>query len=142
MRKKHDAVERELRLLAQEVSLERGRSERRSVALPGELWGRIVAVARKVGVNRTSKALGLWYYAVKKRVVAHQDTGRGGESLVVAATSVPAVSFVELPASALAPSEQGCVIEMRRGDGASVTVSQAGVEHVAAVARSFLGART
>lgn len=125
--------------LAREVAQVRAQSGRRSAVLPGELWERIVAVAQEVGVNRASEALGLWYYAVKKRVVARQEWASGGEHLpAVSAARRAAVSFVELPASVVAP-RPGCVIEMRRGDGASVTVSLAGVEHVTAVARSFLG---
>jgi len=132
-------LERQLKLLAQEVAVERARGGRRSVTLPGEFWERIVAVAQEVGVNRTSRALGLWYYAVKKRVMAQQEAASDErESLpAVAAATRPAVRFIELPPGAVAP-RQGCVIEMRRADGACVTVSQAGVEHVAAVARSFL----
>ena len=38
--------------------------------IPDNLWDLAVGAAREVGVNRAARALGLEYYALKKRVVS------------------------------------------------------------------------
>jgi hypothetical protein len=142
MRETETGLDEQLTRLVREVSIRRANFGKRSVQLPEELWGEIVAMARKVGVNRTSRALGLWYYAVKKRMGAlEQTTGSSRVIRAVAVAGAPPVRFLELTTSQGLLAGQGCVIEMQRGDGARVTVRQAQAEHVAAVAQSFLGVR-
>jgi hypothetical protein len=109
--------------------------------LPDELWEEIVAVAGAAGVSRTSRALGLWYYSVKRRVAAIEGVGGTGRAVpALVAAAAPSVRFVEVAGQRFVAGD-GCVIEMQRGDGARVTVRQARVEDVAIVVQSFLGVR-
>ncbi|MFA6135674.1 MAG: hypothetical protein WC869_16825 [Phycisphaerae bacterium] len=96
--------------------------------LPETLWEEIAGVAREVGVNRTSRALGLWYYAVKRRVFGSEKPRQTRRAFVQ----------VEVCSSS---ADAGCVIEMARADGARVTIREATTEQVAVVASSFLGGR-
>ena len=85
---------------------ERWRSTRlsRRSPIPEALWTAAVAVARQHGRYATSRALGLDYAALKKRMDAAED--RAGAS----------PTFVELTP---ATGAYGCVIEI---DGARATV--------------------
>lgn len=96
--------------------------------LPEALWREIAGVAHELGVNRTSRALGLWYYSVKRWVAESQQSLAGQAGFVEVTMSPP-------------PSVDGCTIELERADGARVIIRQAKLEHVDAVASRFLGAR-
>ena len=68
-------------------------------------------LARTYGVSRVSRALGVEYYGLKRRVEEGPRTQRNGE----------AVTFVEVKGSApVEPS--GCVIELEKGSGAKLTL--------------------
>jgi len=94
--------------------------------IPESLWALAVRLVEKYGVSRTSSALGLDYYSLKKRAAAASDSR----------STAPA--FVELPASSLAVGRE-CVIEMEDGAGAAMRLHLKGYEasEVAAVGRSF-----
>ena len=94
--------------------------------IPESLWELAVRLVEKYGVSRTSSALGLDYYSLKKRTAAASDSR----------SASPA--FVELPASSLVAGRE-CVIEMEDGAGAAMRLHLKGYEasEVAAVGRSF-----
>ena len=96
--------------------------------LPETLWREIAGVAHELGVNRTSRALGLWYYSVKRWVAESQQSSAGQAGFVEVTMSPP-------------PSVDGCSIELERADGTRVIIRHAKLEHVDAVASRFLGAR-
>ena len=95
--------------------------------IPAELWDAAVELATEVGISPTSRALGLDYYALKKRVDATSAPG-------------PAPSFVELTLPALAADGE-CHLELEQRDGTRLRVELRGaaVAHVEAVARALAG---
>lgn len=95
--------------------------------IPESLWTLAVQLVEKHGVGRTASALGLDYYALKKRA-ASADSGSRSTS--------PA--FVELPASSLIAARE-CVIEIEDGAGTTMRMHLKGYEasEVAVVGRSF-----
>ena len=106
---------------------ERWRSTRlsRRSPIPEALWNAAVAVARQHGRYATSRALGLDYAALKKRMDAAED--RAGAS----------PTFVELPPTTGA---YGCVIEIE-GARATVCIRVPGltVADLAALSRTLAG---
>jgi hypothetical protein len=104
-------------------------SRKGSSRIPEELWESAVLAAKEVGINQATRALGLEYYALKKRVVAL--TGRG---------SLEASSFVELGSGA-PPFFAEWTVEMDNGRGARLRVavrSPAGPD-VVGLSRTFWG---
>jgi hypothetical protein len=95
--------------------------------IPESLWALAVRLVEKYGVSRTSSALGLDYYSLKKRAAAAESGSRSA-----------APAFVELPASSLVAGRE-CVIEMEDGAGATMRLHLKGYEasEVAAVGRRF-----
>jgi hypothetical protein len=90
-----------------------------------------VDAAREVGVNQASRALGLEYYALKKRLSASADRP------VLEASG----SFVEFTGSAAPPFFTEWAVEMENGSGARMRVavrSLAGPD-VVGLCRSFWG---
>lgn len=98
--------------------------------IPQPLWNSAVALAGRHGLSRTATALGLDYYALKKRVEA--------QAPLLKRDPVRQPVFVELPASPLAPSGE-CLIECTHVNGASLRIRLAGHEapDLGALARSF-----
>ena len=104
-------------------------SRKRPSRIPDELWESAVLAAKEVGINQASRALGLEYYALKKRVVS--STGR---------PALEASGFVELDSSA-PPFFTEWTVEMDNGSGARLRVavrSPAGPD-VVALSRTFWG---
>jgi hypothetical protein len=95
---------------------EPGRTRR----IPEPLWAAAVAVARDHGVAAASRALGLDYYALKKRVES---------------SGLPGSGFVEVAWPATSPAPEG-VLELEDGRGGRLRVELRGaaVAEVAAVA--------
>lgn len=111
--------------------LEAWRGQRRpGERIPEELWAAAVKMARRHGLNRVSRALGLDYYHLKKR------TGVGGKK-----SERHEEVFAELQA---AVSESGgtCVVELEKGNGAKlrVSVSDAATVDWCRLKEAFLGA--
>jgi hypothetical protein len=109
------------------AELEEWRGQRdRGNRIPEALWEAAVAAARQHGVHRVSRALGLDYSCLKRRM----REGSGGERL-----------FVELGASRSA-SGTSCVVELEKGNGAKlrVCVDDAATVDWCRVKEAFLGA--
>jgi hypothetical protein len=100
---------------------------KRGARIPEPLWALAVQLVEKHGVCRTASALGLDYYALKKRAAAADSH-----------TRPMSPAFVELPASSVLVPRQ-CVIEVEDGAGATIRVHLKGYEasEIAAVGRSF-----
>jgi hypothetical protein len=98
--------------------------------IPDDLWELAVDAAREVGVSQASRALGLEYYALKKRVSASADRP------VLEASG----SFVEFDGSAAPAFFTEWAVEMENGSGARMRVavrSPSGPD-VVGLCRSFL----
>ena len=93
------------------------RTRPRGARIPAQLWRTAVALAQRHGVSKTASALGLDYYAVKKRLtrVAPREPIREDR---------PA-SFVELPPGCLSPSGT-CVLELERPKGSRLRLELQG----------------
>ncbi|MCP4896574.1 MAG: hypothetical protein GY906_06315 [bacterium] len=105
------------------------RSRSRISPIPDELWESAVVAAKEVGINRTSRALGLEYYALKKRVMA--SPGR---------PPMEASRFIEFESSA-PPFFTEWAVEMDNGRGGCLRVavrSPSGPD-VVALSRTFWG---
>ena len=107
---------------------ERWRAARRPRSrIPDELWASAVKATARYGLHRTSRALRLEYYSLKKRV-EQQSTVRFD------ARSAP--TFVEL-----APVADGCecIVELEDAAGAKMRVHLKGaaMPDLAALSRSF-----
>jgi hypothetical protein len=107
------------------------RSRKGPSRIPDDLWELAVGAAREVGVNQASRALGLEYYALKKRVVASAD----GPALE------PSQSFVEFDSSAAPPFFTEWAVELENGRGARmrVAVRSPGGPDVVGLCRAFRG---
>ena len=81
--------------------------------IPDDLWELAVGAAREVGVNQAARALGLEYYALKKRLVASTDDP----------ASEPIGNFVEFDSSAAPPFFTEWAVEMENGSGARMRVA-------------------
>ena len=114
-------MKRRKRAVAESSQVERARKKfgawRRSrkvvSRIPDDLWELAVDAAREVGVNQASRALGLEYYALKKRLSASADRP------VLEASG----SFVEFAGSAAPPFFTEWAVEMENGSGARMCVA-------------------
>jgi len=80
--------------------------------LPEELWRKAAGLARKHGLNKTARALGLKYYSLKKRMEA--------KAARLSKSEKGPCEFVELlPSPMTAPSLE-CTIEWQDGSGTTV----------------------
>jgi hypothetical protein len=107
--------------------------ERRALGerIPQPLWSLAVRLAKTHGVSRTSAALGLDHYSLKKRADA-------------SATAPPPSSgpaFVEITAPVMAAKQ--CRVELDNGSGAIMRVQLVGYDaaDIEAIARGFWDAR-
>ncbi len=99
------------------VQLDEWRAHRRrGQRIPEDLWGTAVQAARRHGVNRVSRALGLDYYNLKKRSGLSQEKARGAGS--------GEEEFVELARVSTEGSDPiaACVVELEKGNGAKLRV--------------------
>ena len=101
--------------------------------IPGAVWDKATALAKKYGVQAVSKALKLSYRDLKQR--ASGGRGRCGQE----AGMVPA--FVEVQ-SAPVHEEAGCVIELTKGSGTRMRISLKSAAAVdwGRIKEAFLGA--
>jgi len=101
------------------------KTRKRGERIPKPLWQAAAKLAVEYGVNATAKALGLDYYALKKR---HEQLD---------GQSVSNAPFIALPPTPSHASE--CVIELEDGTGASMRMHLKGDEipDVLALGRSF-----
>ena len=99
--------------------------------IPERLWESAVEAARAVGVNQASRALGLEYYALKKRLEAESN----GSVLK------PAAGFVEMDISGELPLLTEWTVEMEDGKGSRLRIaarSSTGPD-ISGLCRAFLG---
>lgn len=91
--------------------------------IPAALWDAAIELATEVGISPASRALGLDYYALKKRVEG---------------APAPTPSFVELTLPALTPDGE-CHLELEQRDGTRLRVELRGaaVAQAEAVARAL-----
>jgi hypothetical protein len=94
------------------AELEAWRTQRRrGQRIPAGVWQSAVRAASRHGVHQVSRALGLDYVRLKRRVV--QATGKG-----------PAVeaTFVELGGSQPQAESVGCIVELEKGNGTRMRI--------------------
>lgn len=101
--------------------------------IPAAVWQQAARAARRHGLNPVSKALGLDYSCLKRRVVA--DGGRANLRSGV----MPA--FVEVKPDGTA-EDLACVIEMEKGGGTRmrICVKSAAAVDWCRIKEAFLGA--
>ncbi len=110
---------------------ERWRTRRsRGRHIPDRLWAAAALLAREHGVSKTSSALGLDYYSLKKRAAAAGPI-----------ETEPAAEFLEVPVEVLTPALE-CVVEIEDGAGARLRVEFRGgaTREAEAVARALWSA--
>ena len=110
--------------------------QRKRARLPQELWRQAAALAQEHGLNKTSRALGLKYYSLKKHL--NQASADG----LVAAKAEP--DFIELLPGVMMPGSIECTIELADGGGSTVRMhlKGAGLPDLASLAGVFRGSRT
>ena len=101
--------------------------------IPDAVWRKATCAARRHGLNPVSKALGLDYNCLKRRVVGDG----GGEN--TRPGMMPA--FVEVKTEALA-AVVGCVIELEKGSGTRMRICVQSASSVdwGRIKEAFLGA--
>jgi len=107
------------------------RRNRKTVSrIPDDLWESAVLAAREVGVNQAARALGLEYYALKKRVVSSTD----------GSVSKPSLGFVEFDTCA-PPYLTEWAVELENGSGDRMRVAgrSATDPDVVGLCRTFWG---
>ena len=105
------------------------RTQRKAgVRIPQPLWAMAIRLVKTHGVSRTSAALGLDYYSLKKRA----------ETTAPPRSSGPA--FLELTPPVLVAKQ--CQLELDNGSGATMRVQLVGYDaaDVEALSRSFWNA--
>ena len=119
------------------AELDEWRGQRRhGQRIPEEVWGTAVRAARRHGLNRVSRALGLDYYQLKKRsgLGKEKTRGAGGGEQV----------FVELAGVTPEASDPNaaCVVELEKGNGVRmrICVRDAATVDWSRMKEAFLGA--
>ena len=94
--------------------------------IPQPLWAMAIRLAKTHGVSRTSVALGLDYYSLKKRA-----------EVVAAPTQSSGPAFLELAPPVMVTKQ--CQFELDNGSGATMRVQLVGYDaaDVEALSRSF-----
>jgi hypothetical protein len=97
--------------------------------IPQPLWTMAIRLAKAHGVSRTSAALGLDYYSLKKRAEATAAPTRSSDPV-----------FLELTPPVLVAKQ--CRLELDNGSGATMRVQLVGYDaaEVEALSRSFWNA--
>ncbi len=113
--KRETELPAELRKVRGELEEWRGQ-KRTGQRIPEELWGAAVRAARRHGLNRVSRALGLDYYHLKKR------SGQGKKKGSRTDRSEPV--FVELASAGTDVGEPhaACVVELEKGNGVRMRI--------------------
>jgi len=101
-------------------------------AIPEPLWTSAVKMAGAYGLHRTSKALRVNYYSLKKRM------DREAAAVVGTPKEDASTAFIEL-APPLSVGSCDCTMELEAPDGAKMRVHVAGaaMPDLAALSRSF-----
>ena len=102
--------------------------------IPDRVWRKAVRAAKRHGVNPVSKALGLDYSCLKKRVLEGNGNGNGHVALPPA--------FVEIEAAQTSTDDLACVIELEKNGGTRmrICVKSAGSVDWCRIKEAFLGA--
>ena len=108
---------------------------RKHVRLPEELWRQAAALAREHGLHKTSLALGLKYYSLKKHL-DQMTTDRA-----IPAKGEP--DFIELVPGVMTPGTIECTIEWADGGGSKVRmhIKGAAMPELVSLAGVFRGVR-
>lgn len=106
--------------------------------IPLALWDLAVELAARHGVSRTSLALRVGYYSLRKRVEA-----RGRASTRSAVEQAKSFTFVELPAAATFGAACECSLEFEKPCGAKLRVQLRGPQlpDLATLGRGFWESR-
>ena len=109
------------------------RSRKTASRIPDKLWELAVVAARDVGVNRAARALGLEYYALKKRVVSSAN----GSVLKPSSDD----NFVEFDSTGAPPFFTEWAVEMENvnGDRMRVAARSTSSPDVVGLCRAFWG---
>jgi hypothetical protein len=101
--------------------------------IPDSVWRKAVCAAKQQGVNPVSRALGLDYNHLKRRMACGGMRARGKTG------GVPA--FLEIKAEA-ASSDLACVIELEKGGGTRMRICVKSASSVdwSRIKEAFLGA--
>jgi hypothetical protein len=101
--------------------------------IPDSVWRQAACAAKKHGVNRVSKALGLDYSCLKRRVCG------GGK--IKAGRLATAPAFVEV-SPGHSSAELACVIELEKGGGTRMRICVKSASSVdwCRIKEAFLGA--
>ena len=110
--------------LQQRFEIWRGKEQKGRI--PEELWKSAAELAREFGVNPVSRALGLDYKRLKRRLVG------SGASEVKTSPTTRGPTFVELPMDSLVGKPE-CVVEFK-GVRGTFTMRLAGHNRAAVVA--------
>ena len=95
------------------------RSRKRGTRIPEALWRAAAEAGREHGVSKTAQALGLDYYALKKRV------GSGGPEERPSVAPPNELKFLEIPLGTSSGRPE-CVVEFDDGQGARLRVELQG----------------
>jgi hypothetical protein len=111
--------------------------------IPEPLWALAVKLAGMYGIHRTAKALGIDYYALKKRVEgkavgAKRARKRPAVTASKGSAAMGGATFVELLPAAW-PGAGKCTLELEDAGGAKLRVHMkgCGAPDLAAISRSF-----
>jgi hypothetical protein len=108
---------------------------RKHTRLPQELWRQAAFLAGEHGLNKTSRALGLKYYSLKK----HLDQMTTDQA--IPARVEP--DFIELVSGVMTPGIIECTIEWADGGGSTLRmhIKGAGLSELASLAGVLRGGR-
>jgi hypothetical protein len=129
----------EIEPVRQRIQAWRG-SQSRSKAMPDALWQEAGAVARKLGMARVAKELGLNYTALKARTLPPQRTKAGAQMGERSSPPVARAQFIELGTVAeLSPrggTGEPMLLELMAPDGTRLTIRtrEAGASVLAMIA--------
>jgi len=103
---------------------------RRGRRIPEEMWSQAVELARAHGVSKTSAALRLGYYGLRRRLDGESETDLVGES-------VEAPAFVELTLGGRGAAECVLVLEDGQGRRLRIELRGAGVARLESLAAAL-----
>jgi hypothetical protein len=129
---KDNGLVAELELVHKELSAWRA-STPKEHKIPETVWNEAVRVAKKYGLNPVSKALGLDYSCLKKRVDGIRERKSRGLGLMPA--------FVELKPE-YSSVDSACVVELEKGNGTRLRICSRTVGAIdwSKIKEVFLGA--
>jgi hypothetical protein len=135
----------EIEPVRQRIQAWRG-SKSKSKAMPDALWQEAGAMARKLGMARVAKELGLNYTALKARTLPPQRAKSGAQTVQRSDLPVARAQFLELGTVAeLSPrgGAEPMVLELMAPDGTRLTIRtrEAGAS-VLAMITAFRGVRS